>query len=117
MEEMKVRRAPAEGPISSGQEMFNDENIRDVFWAFDLPKEYMRNRALLVRALLNAKTYAAVSATHDHLMAVLRFCPSDSMDTGDLLPTLRMRLGKDQECYNFCVLWANADKVSVLQLN
>ena len=76
------------------------------FWGILGTRVYMRARYALVQALLEVKTYAAVEAAHGHLMDMLRLCRSDNMGVRDLIPAVKMRLGRDQECYDFCKWWA-----------
>jgi hypothetical protein len=61
----------------------------------------MRRRYALVEALLKVKTPEAVDAALQHLMDMLRLCRSDNMGLRNLVPALLLRLGKDQECYDF----------------
>ncbi|MCJ1400705.1 hypothetical protein MMC11_003913 [Xylographa trunciseda] len=76
------------------------------FWGIHETRPYMRARFALVEALLQIKTYAAVEAAHGHVMDMLRLCRSDNMGIRDLLPSLKLRLGRDQQCYDFCKWWA-----------
>ena len=57
-------------------------------------------------ALLKIKTNAALLAAHAHLMDMLRLCWGDNMGVRDLVPALKLRLGKDQDCHDFCKWWA-----------
>ena len=66
----------------------------------------MRARYALVEAILKIQTYAAVETAHGHIMDLLRLCRSDNMGVRDQVPALDLRLGKDQECYDFCKWWA-----------
>ena len=66
----------------------------------------MKARHSFVEALLRVKTYAAVEAAHGHCMDLLRLCRSDNMGVRDKVPSLKLRLGRDQECYDFCK-WYN----------
>ena len=52
------------------------------------------------------KTYTAVYAAYGHIIDLLRLCRSDNMGVRDVLPALALRLGKDQQCYDFCKWWA-----------
>ena len=70
----------------------------------------MRARYALVEALLKINTYAAVEAAQGHIMDMLRLCRGDNMGVRDLVPALDLRLGKDQECYDFCKWWATTGK-------
>lgn len=76
------------------------------FWGILETRGYMRARFALVEALLKIKTYAAVEAAQGHIMDLLRLCRGDNMGVRDLVPALDLRLGRDQECYDFCKWWA-----------
>lgn len=69
-------------------------------------QDYMIARYALVETLLKVKTYAAVEAAHGHCIDMLRLCRSDYMGVRDKVPALKLRLGRDQECYDFCKWWA-----------
>ena len=90
--------------------MFTPKNIFEEgvghFWGILETRPYMRSRFALVEALLKIKTYAAVDSADAHLMDMLRLCRGDNMGVRDLVPALKLRLGKDQECYDFCKWWA-----------
>src|SRR5204863_8640658 len=73
---------------------------------------YMRRRYALVGALLKVKTPEAVAAALQHLMDMLRLCRSDNMGVRDLVPALFLRLGKDQECYDFVKWYATTGQDS-----
>lgn len=75
------------------------------FWGIFETRGYMRSRYALVEALLKIKTYPAVETAHDHIMDMLRLCRGDNMGVRDLVPALKLRLGRDQECYDFCKWW------------
>ena len=79
------------------------------FWGILATRDYMRARFVLVESLLKVKTYAAVEAAHGHCMDILRLCSSDNMGIRDKVPALKLRLGKDQECYDFCKWWATTN--------
>ncbi|KAL2040160.1 hypothetical protein N7G274_007063 [Stereocaulon virgatum] len=76
------------------------------FWGITATRDYMRARYALVEALLKIKTYAAVEAAYGHIMEMLRLCRGDNMGVRDLVPALALRLGRDQQCYDFCIWWA-----------
>ena len=52
------------------------------------------------------QTHAAVEAVHGHLMDIVRLRRSDNTGIREPVPALALRLGKDQECYDFCKWWA-----------
>ena len=72
----------------------------------------MRWRYALVEALLTEHTYAAVSAALDHLLDMLRLCRGDNMGVRDSVPALYLRLGREQECYDFIKWWATMGEQS-----
>lgn len=45
-------------------------------------------------------------------MDMLRLCRSDNMGVRDIIPGLMLRLGKDQECYDFAKWWSIIDEKS-----
>ena len=75
------------------------------FWSLRETRDYMRARISLVKALQKIDTQASVQMQLDHLMDVLRLCPDDEMHIQDCVLSLLLRLGRDQECYNFLKLW------------
>ena len=99
-EETKLRNHPPD--------YFTPENLFEEhaghFWGILETRNYMRARYALIEAFLKVKTYAAAKAAHDHGMDCLRLCRSDNMGVRDMLPALKLRLGQDQECYDF-VKW------------
>lgn len=101
-EETKLRSHP--GDFMTPPNLF--EEHAGQFWGILETRGYMRARYALVEALLKIKTFAAVEAAHGHIMDLLRLCRSDNMGVRDQVPALNLRLGKDQECYDFCKWWA-----------
>ena len=101
-EERKLRSHP--GDFMTPPNLF-DEHAGH-FWGILETRTYMRARYALVEALLKIKTYAAVTVAHANVMDMLRLCRGDNMGVRDLVPALYLRLGKDQECYDFCVWYA-----------
>jgi MYND finger len=102
LEETKLRNLPPD--TFTPARLF--EEHAGHFWGILGTRNYMRARYVLIEALLKAKTYAAVKAAHDHAMDCLRLCRSDNMGVRDMLPALKLRLGRDQECYDFIKWYA-----------
>jgi hypothetical protein len=100
LEEQKLRAHP--GDFATPANVF--EQGVGHFWGILETRAYMRSRFALVEALLKVKTPDAVDAALQHLMDMLRLCRGDNMGVRDLVPALFLRLGKDQECYDF-VKW------------
>ncbi|KAL9065196.1 MAG: hypothetical protein Q9161_008395 [Pseudevernia consocians] len=101
-EETRLRSLPAD--FMTPSHLF--EEHAGHFWGIMETRGYMRARYALVEALLKIKTYTAVEAAHGHMMDMLRLCRSDNMGVRDQVPALGLRLGRDQECYDFCKWWA-----------
>jgi hypothetical protein len=99
-EEQKLRAHP--GDLMTPANVF--ENGVGHFWGILETRPYMRSRFALVEAILKVKTPDAVDTALQHLMDMLRLCRGDNMGVRDLVPALFLRLGKDQECYDF-VKW------------
>lgn len=99
-EEQELRNSPGD--------LFAPANPFDThvghFWGILSTRDYMRARYGLVVALQKIKTYDAVKAAADHVRDMFRLCRSDNMGLRDLLPALYLRLGRDQEAYDF-VKW------------
>jgi hypothetical protein len=100
LEERRLRAHP--GDFMTPANVF--EEGEGHFWGILETRTYMRRRYALVEALLKVKTPDAVDAAFQHLMDMLRLCRGDNMGVRDLVPALFLRLGKDQECYDF-VKW------------
>ena len=69
---------------------------------------YTSLRFTLAKSLQKIKTYAAVSNAHEHLVELMRIDKSDAADARFLLSFVKLRLGKDQECYDFIAWWITA---------
>lgn len=66
----------------------------------------MRARFGLVDALGDVNTYDAVRMQLVHARDMLRLCRSDNLGIRDLVPSLLLRLNRDQEeCYDFIKWW------------
>jgi hypothetical protein len=104
LEEQRLRAHP--GDFMTPANVF--EEGKGHFWGILETRTYMRNRYALVEALLKVKTPDAVAAAFQHLMDMLRLCRGDNMGVRDLVPALFLRLGKDQECYDFVKWYATA---------
>jgi hypothetical protein len=101
-EEQKLRAHP--GDSMTPANVF-EEGVGH-FWRIFETRPYMTARFALVEALVKIKTKHAVQAALNHLLDVLRLCRGDNMGVRDLVPALFLRLGKDQQCYDFVKWWA-----------
>ena len=82
------------------------------FWSDSDNRDYMRYRYALVEALdkIGPSTWTAVQAAHDHVVDMLRLNHRDNMGLRAVLPSLMLRLGKDQECYDFMKWWGTTGR-------
>lgn len=76
------------------------------FWDVLDTRDYMRARFAVVQALLKVDTARAVEQALEHLNDMLRLCRSDNLGVRDIVPDLLLRLGREQECYDFIKWWA-----------
>lgn len=87
------------------------------FWGIHETRPYMRARFGLVDALLNhfdivGARVDTVQTCLDHLKDMLRLCRGDNMGLRDIVPALLIRLGKDQEAYDFMKWYATTGQQS-----
>ncbi|KAF1984134.1 hypothetical protein K402DRAFT_150694 [Aulographum hederae CBS 113979] len=82
------------------------ENSIGHFWGILETRPYMRARYGLVEAMLEIKTFEAAETAYDDMRDMLRLCRSDNMGIRDLMPTTLLRLGRDQDCYDFIKWYA-----------
>ncbi|KAF7561032.1 hypothetical protein G7046_g3102 [Stylonectria norvegica] len=109
-EEQKLRDLPPD-PYSF-YNVFEDHVGQ--FWGITETRPYMRARYGVAEATLKhlgpAGGYVdAVQVSLDHLKDMLRLCRGDNMGVRQLIPALYIRLGRDQEAYDF-VKWYSTVK-------
>lgn len=85
------------------------ENGVGKFWGFVGTRDYMMARFAAADALLQIDTIKAVEKALAHFQDMLRLCRSDNLGVRDIVPGLLLRLGKEQECYDFLKWWAIID--------
>jgi hypothetical protein len=61
----------------------------------------MQARYSLVDALLQVNTKSAVEAALEHCLDTLHLNHNDNQGMRTIIPALYIRLGRDQECYDF----------------
>lgn len=106
-EEHELRNTPGDG-FSMPDNVF--EEGAGHFWGISGTRDYMRARYGVVdEMLMHFNTIDAVQTSLDHLMDMLRLCRSDNMGVRIIVPALYLRLGRDQECYDFLKWWARPD--------
>ncbi|KAI1212739.1 uncharacterized protein F4807DRAFT_348150 [Annulohypoxylon truncatum] len=85
------------------------ENGVGRFWGIIGTRDYMRARFAAADALLQINTTKAVEKALAHFQDMLRLCRSDNLGIRDIVPGLLIRLGREQECYDFLKWWAVID--------
>ncbi|KAG8169894.1 hypothetical protein KVR01_000639 [Diaporthe batatas] len=100
-------RAAHEHPCSVIKKALEDLSRQDQ----DRTKMALKHRKVATDTLNHFDNIVAVEFALGHLNEVLRLCPSDpdELRARDIIPTLFLRLGRDQECYDFikCYDWAH----------
>jgi len=76
------------------------------FWNVHDTRDYMTARFGAANALISADTFLGVEMALAHLMDMLRLGRSDNMVLRDIVPGTMLRLGQEQECYDFLKWWA-----------
>ncbi|KAI1419587.1 hypothetical protein F5Y12DRAFT_788949 [Xylaria sp. FL1777] len=104
-EEATLRAHP--GDILLPENVF--ENGVGMFWGLTGTRGYMRARFAAADALLQIDTVKAVEKALAHFQDMLRLCRSDNLGIRDIVPGLLLRLGREQECYDFLKWWAVID--------
>jgi hypothetical protein len=74
-------------------------------WKIHETRAYMGARHAHAGVLLQVMNRTAVQSALDHFLDMLRLNRSDNMGLRDFIPALYLRLGKDQECYDFLKWW------------
>ncbi|KAI0439391.1 hypothetical protein F4803DRAFT_531315 [Xylaria telfairii] len=104
-EEATLRAHP--GDILLPSNVF--ENGVGRFWGLIETRSYMRARFAAADALLQIDTIKAVEKALAHFQDMLRLCRSDNLGIRDIIPGLLLRLGREQECYDFLKWWGVVD--------
>ncbi|QPC71162.1 hypothetical protein HYE68_001914 [Fusarium pseudograminearum] len=101
-EEAKLRAEPGED--TGGENPF--DTAAGQFWYFKSTRPYMSARFDLMSAILNVRTGEAVQAALDHALDMIRLCRGDDQGVRSYIPALHLRLGNDQEAYDFIKWYA-----------
>lgn len=108
--ESELRATPGDEFGPPGAVMF-EEHVGH-FWGYLATRPYMQARYAVVQALLKVNNRYAVEESLDHLMGLLNLCHGDNMGVRAHVPALMLRLGKDQECYDFLKWYATVGQES-----
>lgn len=71
------------------------------FWGLHDTRPYMRARMEVIRLLELIGTKLSLSAAVVHIRNCLRLCRGDNLGLRYLAPALMLRIGQDQESYDF----------------
>jgi hypothetical protein len=88
------------------------ENHVGRFWGIVETRDYMLARYSYVQALLQLKTHDAATVAAEHIREMLTLCRKDNLGVRDLLPCTWLRLGRDQDVYDFLKWWATTGRAS-----
>jgi hypothetical protein len=87
------------------EDPFTSPLTRGHFYGILSTRPYMRKRHDVLQATLNIRTGEAVEAALGHCMDMLQLCRGDNMGVRSQVPGLLLRLGRDQEAYDFLKWW------------
>ncbi|KAL1393013.1 hypothetical protein HDK64DRAFT_259158 [Phyllosticta capitalensis] len=82
------------------------EEVVGQFWRFQPSRPYMLARSDFISALGDVNTYDSVACALDHSLDMLRLSLSDGMGVRKSVPSSFLRLGREQEAYDFIKGWA-----------
>ncbi|KAI1204932.1 uncharacterized protein F4807DRAFT_445068 [Annulohypoxylon truncatum] len=77
------------------------ETTRGMFWPHLPARPYMQARFELISTLLNIKTGTAVEEALEHSLEMLQLNRRDNQSIRSHVPALYLRLGREQEAYDF----------------
>ncbi|KAK2025596.1 MYND finger [Colletotrichum zoysiae] len=76
------------------------------FWLIRETRTYMQVRFGYIGALMSIDTVDGIEMALGHQLDMLRLCRGDNMGIRSYPPHLMIRLGRDQEAYDFVKWWA-----------
>ena len=97
-EERKLHENQGDDIFMSGDPFVNHVGH---FWGIHETRPYMRARCGVIKALDSLGTRISLEAAIDHILGCLTLCPTDKMGVRDFAPAMMLRIGQDQECYDF----------------
>lgn len=77
------------------------ENHVGRFWKIKETRSYMNALSELAMMTQSTRHSDSLQAEYDSCKELLRLCPGDNMGVRATVPSVLLRLGKDQECYDF----------------
>ena len=73
-------------------------------------QDYVWGKFCLISTLRNINSRRAVSSALDHALELFWLCQRDTLDVVDFIPSLMLRLDRDQDCYDFVHWFHNFGK-------
>lgn len=104
-EETKLRTNP--GSDTNGNPF---ETVIGNFWFYKSTRPYMEARWNYISAILNVRTGEATEIALDHSLDLLRLCRGDNQGARWQIPALFLRLGRDQDAYDFMKWYADESR-------
>ncbi len=101
----KLEKEKSQLAVLPPHNIFDDlESVGD-FWQVFETQAYMRQLLETAIATVQVPTPISRETALDYLMETLRLCNSDNLGAPSRVPNLLLRLGRDQECYDFIKSW------------
>ncbi|KAF4947816.1 hypothetical protein FSARC_13878 [Fusarium sarcochroum] len=100
-EEAKLRANPGED--TDGNPF---DNAVGIFYFVPSTRPYMQARFDYISAILNVRTGEAVEVALDQSLDMLRLSRADNLSVRSQVPALYLRLGRDQDAYDFIKWYA-----------
>ncbi|KAI1336113.1 hypothetical protein F5Y15DRAFT_396040 [Xylariaceae sp. FL0016] len=85
------------------------ETLHGRFYLFHHTRPYMRLRFDVMMAYLNIRNTMAVEEALRHALGMLDLNPGDNQGVRGYVPAMYLRLGRDQEAYDFLKCWSDLD--------
>lgn len=85
------------------------ESCVGFFWDILATRDYLLARHAFTDALLRIDTEDAVLLVVSEYADMLRLCRRDDLEIRHRMPAQLLRLGEDQQCYDFLKFWANEE--------
>jgi len=80
------------------------------FWDLEETRDYVDARMGIVNSLGRVNNRISEATRLMHLQDLIQLCRTDPIGLREEIPDVLLRLGQDQECYDFIVWWTRAGK-------
>lgn len=82
------------------------------FWGIFETRPFMTAKYNLIEKLIEYNTCTTILEALTESLDCLRLCRGDNMGVRFLVPSLYLKLNREQECYDFIKWWATCDDIS-----